>query len=267
MTTTASIDLFRKSKSEGKFIKMVTCYDAGMARILAQTEIDTILVGDSVAMVQHGFDSTIHATTEMMVLHTAAVARGLQGGKFLVADMPFTTFRKGMVHALDVAAQLVRAGAQAVKVEGLEGHADVVKHLVDSGVPVMGHIGLTPQLVLSLGGHKVQGRGEEAVERLRNEALELERLGVFALVLECVPTTLAAQISQDLRIPTIGIGAGVETDGQVLVLNDMLGMSGNFKPKFLRHFAQLESEIVKAINAYAKDVDVAAFPAPAESYL
>lgn len=263
---TPSIDLFKKAKLENRKLKMVTCYDASMAKIVATTPIDTVLVGDSVSMVHHGFDSTVHATMEMMVLHTAAVARGLANSKFLVADMPFTTFRKGTSFALDCASQLIRAGAHAVKLEGLKGHEAVVEHLVDSGVPVMGHIGLTPQLALALGGHKVQGRDHEAVERFCAEAKELERLGVFSLVLECVPATLGARITRELKIPTIGIGAGAETDGQVLVFNDMLGMSGSFKPKFLRHFAQLGEPIHAALSQYCSEVDAGAFPAPQESY-
>lgn len=264
--STVSIDIFKKAKVEKTKLTMVTCYDASMAKIVAGTAVDTVLVGDSVAMVQHGFDSTIHATTEMMVLHTAAVARGLAGSKFLVADMPFTTFRKGTGFALDTAAQLVRAGAHAVKLEGIKGHEDVVEHLVDSGVPVMGHIGLTPQLVLAIGGHKVQGRDVDAVEKFCKEARDLESLGIFALVLECVPASLAARITKELKIPTIGIGAGVETDGQVLVFNDMLGMSGSFKPKFLRQFAKLDGEIAQALNKFCAEVDDETFPSLSESY-
>jgi 3-methyl-2-oxobutanoate hydroxymethyltransferase len=264
--STVSIDLFKRAKLEKQKLKMVTCYDASMAKIVATTNVDTVLVGDSVAMVQHGFDSTIHATMEMMVLHTSAVARGLGGTKFLVADLPFTTFRKGKSFALDCASELICAGAHAVKLEGLKGHEDVVEHLVDSGVPVMGHVGLTPQLALALGGHKVQGREASAVERLSLEARDLEKLGVFSLVLECVPSTLGARISSELKIPTIGIGAGADTDGQVLVFNDMLGMNGRFKPKFLRRFAELESSITLALNEYCKEVDEGTFPTEGESY-
>ncbi len=264
--STVSIDIFKRAKLEGRKLKMVTCYDASMAKIVAGTQVDTVLVGDSVAMVQHGFDSTIHATMEMMVLHTAAVARGLAGTKFLVGDMPFTTFRKGKNVALDAAAALVRAGAHAVKLEGLKGHEDVVEHLVDSGVPVMGHIGLTPQLALALGGHKVQGRDAEAVERFCKEAHDLEALGIFSLVLECVPAQLGSRITRELKIPTIGIGAGSGTDGQVLVFNDMLGMSGEFKPKFLRRFAELGPSIASALNAYCREVDEGSFPTESESY-
>lgn len=264
--STPSIDLFKKAKAEGRKLKMVTCYDASMARIVATTNVDTVLVGDSVAMVQHGFDSTVHATMEMMRLHTAAVARGLANAKFLVADLPFTTFRKGTAFALDAAAELVRAGAHAVKLEGLKGHEDVVTHLVDSGVPVMGHIGLTPQAVLALGGHKVQGRDNEAVERFVAEAKALETAGVFSLVLECVPASLGERISRELKIPTIGIGAGVSCDGQVLVFNDMLGLSGEFKPKFLRRFATLGPAVQAAINDYSTSVDDGSFPSFQESY-
>lgn len=261
-----SIEMFQKNKQNGHKLVMVTCYDFSMAKMIAKSQVDTVLVGDSVAMVQHGFESTVHATLEMMKLHTAAVARGLQNTKFLVADMPFTTFRKGKSFAVDSAAELVRSGAHAVKVEGIKGHEDVIEHLIDSGIPVMGHIGLTPQLALALGGHKVQGKNEQAVEKILSEAKDLQKLGAFSIVLECVPAVLGAQITQELKIPTIGIGAGAGTDGQVLVLNDMLGMSGSFKPKFLRHFASLENEIVSSLNAYCASVIDGEFPSALESY-
>jgi 3-methyl-2-oxobutanoate hydroxymethyltransferase len=252
-------------KQEGRKITMLTCYDASAGRILDQSEVDIALVGDSVAMVLHGFDSTIHATTEMMVLHTAAVARGVKN-KLIVADLPFLSFRKGVVEALEVSAELLRAGAHAVKLEGVSGHEDVVKSLVQSGIPVMGHLGLTPQSALQLGGHKVQGRLEPEALKILADAKKLEELGCFAVVLECVPAGLAERITQSLEIPTIGIGAGLHVDGQVLVMHDMLGMQSSFKPKFLRRYDQSEATLLKAFNRYAQDVREAKFPSAEESY-
>jgi 3-methyl-2-oxobutanoate hydroxymethyltransferase len=256
---------FRKMKSEKRKISMVTCYDHWSARIIAQTDIDCILVGDSVAMVVHGYPSTLHADVDMMKLHTQAVARGAPG-KFLVADMPFPTFRRGIPAALDCVDHLMKAGAQAVKLEGVEGHEDVVRALVGSGVPVMGHLGLTPQSIHQLGGFRVQGREERAVAQLRRDARTLQELGAFSLVLECVPSQVAAEISEELSIPVIGIGAGSQTDGQVLVLQDLLGMNPSFKPKFVRHFLNGEESLRGALQQYHQDVTHGTYPNAQESY-
>jgi 3-methyl-2-oxobutanoate hydroxymethyltransferase len=253
-------------KNEARKISMITCYDACLGRIVAQSEIDWVLVGDSVSMVLHGHASTIMATPEMMTLHTSAVARSIKN-KPIIADMPFLSFRKGIPFALDVAAQLMQAGADAVKLEGLSGHEEVVSHLVETGIPVMGHLGLTPQSVHQLGGHKVQGRLEADSQKLLADALELEKRGCFALVLECIPHALAKEVSSKLSIPTIGIGAGPDVDGQVLVLHDMLGFDPSFKPKFLRHYAQLEGASLEALNHFAADVRERTFPNFEESYL
>ena len=256
---------FGRFKKEARPIAMLTAYDAGMARLAAQSSVDCLLVGDSVAMVLHGFDTTLHATVEMMELHTAAVRRGAPK-TFIVADMPFLSFRKGREFAADVAGRLLKAGAQAVKLEEVEGHEDVVAHLVGSGIPVMGHLGLTPQLVNQLGGFKVQGRTQEGRKLLIERAQKLQDLGAFALVLECVPDQLAREITANLKIPTIGIGAGPGTDGQVLVMPDMLGVNLSFKPKFLRRFEELETKITAAFESYATAVHEGTFPAAGESY-
>lgn len=260
-----NIHQFTQMKIEAQKITMLTCYDAAFAKSLSETDVDMLLVGDSVAMVYHGFDSTIHATTEMMELHTAAVSRGAPK-KFIVGDMPFLTFRKGPTESLEIAARLMKAGANAVKLEGLKGHEDSISALIESGIPVMGHLGLTPQSVHQLGGHKVQAREQKQAEILLREAKELERLGCFALVLECVPSELATIVSKELKIPTIGIGAGPNTDGQVLVLHDMLGINPEFKPKFLRHYSNLGPTTKEAVKQYIDDVREGQFPNESEAY-
>lgn len=242
---------------------MVTAYDAAMARIAAQSAVDAILVGDSAAMVVHGLPSTVHATLEMMVLHTAAVRRGAPD-LVVVADMPFMTFRRGPAEAVRVAGALLQAGATAVKLEGITGHEDVVAHLVGSGIPVMGHLGLTPQSVHQLGGYRLQGRSASEAARLREEASRLAELGVFSLVLECIPEALAADITRALPVPTIGIGAGGGCAGQILVLNDLLGLDAAFRPKFSRRYVDGHGAILSALNDYVRDVQTAGFPAREE---
>ncbi|MBF0409175.1 MAG: 3-methyl-2-oxobutanoate hydroxymethyltransferase [Candidatus Riflebacteria bacterium] len=256
---------FYKKKREKSKISMVTCYDFWSAKIIAKTSIDSILVGDSLAMVMHGHPSTLMADTEMMAFHTSAVFRGAPG-KFIVADMPFLSFRKGVAEAAENAGILMKAGASAVKLEGIEGHEDVVTHLIQSGIPVMGHLGLTPQSIHTIGGYRVQATEIDEKKHLAACARNLEQLGVFSLVLECVPAALAAEISRSLSIPVIGIGAGSDTDGQVLVLQDMLGMDSAFKPKFLRTFMNGEKMISEALEQYASDVVSRKFPDESESY-
>jgi 3-methyl-2-oxobutanoate hydroxymethyltransferase len=254
---------FARAHREARPIVMVTAYDAAMARIVAASTADAILVGDSAAMVVHGLPSTIHATLEMMVLHTAAVRRGAPEA-VVISDMPFLTFRRGAGEAVRAAGALLQAGATAVKLEGVAGHEDVVAQLVGSGIPVMGHLGLTPQSINQLGGYRLQGRSETEAARLRGGAARLEELGAFALVLECVPAALAGDITRSRGIPTIGIGAGSATSGQILVLNDLLGLDAGFRPKFSRRYLDGHGEVLAAINAYAGDVRGARFPAPAE---
>ncbi len=254
---------FARAHREGRSIVMVTAYDAAMARIVAQSGVDAILVGDSAAMVVHGLPSTVHATLEMMVMHTAAVRRGAPD-QVVVADMPFMTFRRGPAEAVRVAGALMQAGATAVKLEGVTGHEEVVAHLVGSGIPVMGHLGLTPQSVHQLGGYKLQGRSEDEATRLRDEAARLAELGVFSLVLECIPEALAAEITRELPVPTIGIGAGGGCAGQILVLNDLLGLDATFRPKFSRRYVDGHGTVLAALNDYARDVRAAGFPAREE---
>ena len=244
---------------------MITCYDYSSARAVAESNIDCILVGDSLAMTMHGYPTTLSATTAMMALHTAAVAKGAPG-KFIIGDLPFLSYRKGLKEAMDAVHELMSAGANAVKLEGVRGHADIVRHIVDSGVPVMGHLGLTPQSVHGLGGMRVQARTNAALKVLTSEARELEDAGCFALVLECVPTQGARRVTDLLRIPTIGIGAGTHVSGQVLVYQDVLGLNPGFKPKFLRVYANAFEVVKTALNAYDGDVKSRAFPSESESY-
>jgi 3-methyl-2-oxobutanoate hydroxymethyltransferase len=260
-----SVGDFQRFRDEGNPISMVTCYDTWSARLIAEGPIDAVLVGDSVAMVMHGHESTVHATTEMLALHTAAVRRGI-GDRFIVADMPFPEHRKGIGPAMEAVDRLMKAGANAVKVEGFRGHGEVIAHIVESGVPVMGHLGLTPQSVNQMGGYRVQGRDAEAARQMEADAHALEEAGAFALVLECVPAPLAQRITESLRIPTIGIGSGVNCSGQILVLQDLLGLNGSFRPRFLRTYAEGGAVIKEALQAYDADVKHEAFPAEKESF-
>ncbi len=258
-------DGFAAAKAAGAKIVMVTAYDAWSARLLADSPVDCILVGDSAMMVVHGETDTLGATPEIMALHTRAVARGA-AGKFIVADMPFLAARKGEVHALECAALLLRAGAHAVKIEGAQGHTNVIRHLVESGIPVMGHLGLTPQWVRGLGGFKVQARDAAAAGQLREDASALEQAGAFALVLECIPADLARDVTSLLRVPTIGIGAGAGCDGQVLVLQDMLGLNPDFKPRFARRFADGAALVRAGAAKFAESVRRGDFPADGEGF-
>ena len=256
---------FQKMKDEGRKISMITCYDYSSARAVADSNIDCILVGDSLAMTMHGYPNTLSATTAMMSLHTAAVAKGAPA-KFIIADLPFLSYRKGLKEAMDSVHELMSAGAHAVKLEGVRGHADIVRHIVDSGVPVMGHLGLTPQSVHGLGGMKLQARTNAALRVLSSEARELEQAGCFAIVLECVPSAGARTVTDVLKIPTIGIGAGQHVSGQVLVYQDLLGLNPGFKPKFLRVYANTFEVIRTALNAFDNDVKSGVFPSENESY-
>ena len=250
---------FHSMKRKAEKISMVTCYDYTAAKILAATDIDCLLVGDSVAMTVHGYESTVAATVDMMEMHTAAVKRGAPQ-KFIVTDLPFLSYRKSLDEDIAAVQKLMRAGANALKLEGVDGNIELIKHLTSSGVPVMGHIGLTPQFVHALGGYKVQGKTLAEAERLKREAVQLQDAGCFAIVLECVPAELAAQISRMLDIPTIGIGAGSGTDGQVLVLQDLLGLNTDFKPKFVKHFMRGADMHAMAINLFVKEVKTGVFP-------
>jgi 3-methyl-2-oxobutanoate hydroxymethyltransferase len=254
------------AKAEGKKISVVTCYDSSFARLVDQSPVDCVLVGDSLGNVMLGHDSTIPVTMDDMVHHTAAVARVLTK-PFLVGDMPFLSYNVSVEQALMNAGRLVQqGGAQGVKVEGGRAIAAKVRAIVDAGIPVMGHLGLTPQSVHAKGGYRVQGRGDAAAQALLDDAKALEEAGAFAVVLEMVPRALAAKVTAALKIPTIGIGAGPDCDGQVLVLHDILGFDESFNPKFLKKYANLGKVVRDALLAYDRDVKGGAFPSDEQSF-
>ena len=243
----------RTMKEHGEKIAVWTAYDFTMARLLDRAGIDVILVGDSVGMVVLGHDNTLPVTLDMMIHHTAAVSRGAKRA-LIVADMPFLTYQLGMEEAMRNAGRLIQeGGAAAVKIEGGRQIAETAKRLVDIGVPVMGHLGLTPQSVHQLGGFRPQGRDSEAADRLAKDAETLERAGVFAIVLESIPSDLAGRITAGVKIPTIGIGAGSQCDGQVLVSHDALGLTDT-PPPFAKQYAQLADQVTSAVRAYIEDV-------------
>ena len=256
---------FHEKKLNKQKISMITCYDYSFAQIVGASDIDCILVGDSLAMVMHGHKTTLNASIGMMALHTAAVVRGA-GEKFVIADLPFMSNRKGLTANMTAVEKVMKAGAQAVKIEGAPGNLELIRHIVESGVPVMGHLGLTPQSIHQLGGFKVQGRDDKAKKKIKEQALQMQEAGCFCVVLECVPSDLSADITASLDIPTIGIGAGPSCDGQVLVLQDMLGMNEGFKPKFLRTYFNGFATMKDVFNTYHKDVTQGAFPTEKESY-
>lgn len=257
----------RAMKRRRERIAVLTCYDHLFARLIDDSGVDAVLVGDSLGQVILGYDSTLPVTVDQMVHHTSAVRRGL-GRPLLVADMPFLSYQTSDEDALRNAGRLVKeGGAEAVKLEGGdEAVLRRVEALVRAGIPVMGHLGLTPQSVHRFGGYGVRGREPGEADRLRRQASDLEEAGCFGLVLEMVPTPLASEVTAALGVPTIGIGAGPACDGQVLVLPDMLGLNEGFEPRFLRRFAELAPEVRSAVGDYVEAVKAGDYPAEAESY-
>jgi len=245
---------------------MLTAYDALMADLVDRSGIDIILVGDSAGMVMGGYENTLSVTMEEMLFYTKSVRRGVNRA-LLVADMPFMSYQAGTNEAVKNAGRFLQeAGAEAVKLEGGKPVLDIIIRMVQFGIPVMGHLGLTPQSIHQLGGYGVQGKEEALANRLKEEALLLQDAGVFSLVLEKVPAALASEITQSLHIPTIGIGAGQACDGQVLVTHDMLGLYDKFKPKFVRRYAELGKNMMDALVHYIDDVKNHSFPDENESY-
>ena len=257
----------KEQKQKGDKITMLTAYDYSTAKIMDEAGIECLLVGDSLGMVMLGYDSTIPVTMADMLHHTKAVARGAKNA-LVVADMPFMSYQVSAEDAVRNAGRLMQeGGAQAVKLEGGREVCGQISAITRASIPVMAHLGLTPQSVNALGGYKVQAREAEAAHGLLLDALAVEEAGAFALVLECIPAKLAEWISRRLSIPTIGIGAGTGCDGQVLVYQDMLGMSGDFVPKFVKHFAQVGQTMTQAFQAYSQEVKAGAFPDAAHSYV
>lgn len=259
--TKKTIPQFWEMKQQKEKLTVLTAYDYPAARLVEQAGMDMILVGDSLGMAVLGYDSTVPVTMEDMLHHTKAVRRGAPQ-TFLTVDMPFMSYNINPAEAIRNAGRLMQeGGADAVKIEGGESIADTASAIVRAGIPLMGHIGLTPQTATQLGGFKVQGRNRAAAENLLRDARALERAGAFSLVLEAIPQQLAEYITDRLTIPTIGIGAGANCDGQVLVLHDMLGLFPRFVPKFVKQYAQMSSAIIEACQQYRQDVKQGTFPA------
>jgi len=252
-------------KGRGERIVALTCYDALFARLLDASGVDVLLVGDSVNQVLGGAETTLSATLDQMLYHTRLVRRGTEHA-LVICDMPFMTYQVSKEEALrNCGRAMAETGCHGVKLEGGRPVAETVRALVDAGVPVMGHLGLTPQAVHALGGYRVQGRDAPAAERLRADAAALQDAGAFAIVLELIPAPLASQITKSLTIPTIGIGAGPACSGQVLVLHDMLGLNEGFNPKFLKHYGALGADVREAVARYAAEVREGRYPGPEHS--
>ena len=265
-TEKVTIHTLKKKKATGEKVTMLTAYDATFARLLDEAGTDILLIGDSLGMVIQGHATTLPVTLDEVIYHTRAVARGTVHAQ-IVGDMPFMTYQASIEDAMRSAGRMVKeGGAEAVKLEGGAKHAELVRRLVDAGIPVMGHIGLTPQSFHQLGGFKVQGREEAAARRLVDDARSLEDAGAYSLVLEGIPLEVARTITGEVSIPTIGIGAGPYCDGQVLVIYDLLGMNDDFKPRFVRRYENLALRIRTAVDEYLADVRGGRFPCEEESF-
>lgn len=261
-----TVPTLRARKSVGPRIAAVTAYDVTIARLLDEAGVDVILVGDSLGMVVQGLPNTLPVTVEEICYHGRAVARGVQSAH-LVGDMPFMSFQVSVEQAVTQAGRMMKEGAfEAVKLEGGVDFADRVHAIVRAGIPVMGHVGLTPQSVHAMGGFRVQGKGEDSAARVVADARALEQAGAYSIVIEGVPADLARRITDAVSVPTIGIGAGVECDGQVLVCYDFLGMVRDLRPKFVKHFAELGDAVVTATRAYVDEVRAGSFPGPEHSF-
>lgn len=258
-----NIPQFKNAKGHKK-LSMVTCYDATFAAVLEESKVDAVLVGDSVAMVVYGHSDTVSATVDMITRHVEAVRSKYKG--LIVGDLPFLSAQKSQTDFIKDVQSLMQAGANAIKLEGVLGAETKITSLIQAGVPVMGHLGLTPQFVNAFGGFKVQGRTEEAEEAILKQALLLQSLGCFSIVLECVPENLAKKVSEALNIPVIGIGAGVNTDGQILVLQDLLGLS-DLNLKFVKKYESFKEKTLDALNSYCEEIETKDFPREEHSFL
>jgi len=259
-------DLFQK-KDKGQKITMMTAYDYPTARLVDEAGIDTVLVGDSLGMVVLGYDSTVPVTMDEMIHHCKAVTRGTKGA-FVIGDMPFMSYQVNVEKAIDNAGRFIKeSGCDCVKLEGGSEVAEVVRCIVKAGIPVCAHIGLTPQTATMLSGFKVQGKDAEGARMLMESAKELEEAGAIMIVMECIPDFLAAKITQELKMPTIGIGAGKDCDGQVLVYHDLVGLFDRFTPKFVKRYVNLSSEIKEALVQFKADVENGSFPGPEHTFV
>ncbi len=258
--------MLKDKKTRGEKITMLTSYDYSTAALVDEAGIDVILVGDSLGMVVMGYETTLSVTMDEMIHHTRAVSRGAKNC-LIVGDMPFLSYHISVPEAVRNAGRFLQeGGAHAVKIEGGQERVDTVKGIIDAQIPVMAHIGLTPQSVHQFGGFKVQGKDLETANRLIEDAIAMEKAGAFAIVLECVPARLAERITQEVSIPTIGIGAGPQCDGQVLVVNDMLGFFKGHIPKFVKRFVNLEPLITEAVKQYKTEVEQGFFPAEEHTF-
>lgn len=259
-------ETLRKMKFDKEKITMLTAYDYTTAKMVDAGGVDAILVGDSAANVMAGHETTLPITLDQMIYHAQCVVRGVDRA-LVVADLPFGTYQSDSQKALESGVRMMKeSGAHAIKIEGGEEIADSISRLINAGIPVMGHLGLTPQSIYQFGTYKVRAKEEAEAEKLINDAKVLEKLGCFALVLEKIPASLAKKVTDSISIPTIGIGAGADCDGQILVYHDMIGMNQGFSPKFLRRYLDLYTEITGAISQYVKDVKEVSFPNESESY-
>ncbi len=259
-------ETLRKMKFDKEKITMLTAYDYTTAKMVDAGGIDAILVGDSASNVMAGHETTLPITLDQMIYHAQCVVRGVDRA-LVVADLPFGTYQSDSQKALESGVRMMKeSGAHAIKIEGGEEIADSISRLINAGIPVMGHLGLTPQSIYQFGTYKVRAKEDAEAEKLLNDAKILEKLGCFALVLEKIPASLAKKVSESISIPTIGIGAGADCDGQILVYHDMVGMNKGFSPKFLRRYLDLYSEITGAVSQYVKDVKDVSFPNKEESY-
>ena len=265
MAAATAAPAIRARKGDGSRLVMVTAYDAPSARIVDDAGADIILVGDSLAMVVLGYEDTLQVTIDDMAHHAAAVARS-RPSALVVADMPWMSYHVSVEEAVRNAAVLLRAGARAVKIEGGRKRLPVIGAILDAEIPVMGHLGLTPQSVHMLGGYRVQAKEFDAARELLDDALALAEAGCFSIVLECVPDTVATMVTESVPVPTIGIGAGPNTDGQVLVFHDLLGLNGGKAAKFVRRYADLRGDATAAVARFADDVRAGRYPSETETY-
>lgn len=259
-------ETLRKMKFQNEKISMLTAYDFTMATLVDQAGTEVILVGDSAANVMAGHETTLPITLDQMIYHAQCVVRGAKRA-LVVVDLPFGTYQSDPQNALESAVRIMKeSGAHAIKLEGGKEIEESIRRIVNAGIPVMGHLGLTPQSIYQFGSYKVRAKDDAEAQKLIDDAKLLEELGCFSLVMEKIPATLATKVTQEISIPTIGIGAGNGTDGQVLVVHDMLGLNNEFKPKFVRKYLNLEDQIVEAIGKYVEDVKSSDFPNQDEQY-
>ncbi len=261
-----TVSSFQTLKNNNEKIAMLTAYDYSTAQVLDKAEVDAILVGDSLAMVVLGHENTYNITIDEMLIFVSAVARGAKNS-FIIGDMPFMSYNLSVAQGLENAGKMIKAGANAVKLEGCNDHIiNLIKRCTESGIPVLGHLGFTPQLMNALGGHKIQGKTSDKIEAILESAKKLEEAGCFGIVLELMPADSAKYITENLNIPTIGIGAGVNCSGQIVVIDDILGKFTDFTPKFVKKYANLHDDIMKGVLAYKQEVKEGLFPSDKESF-